>query len=101
HSSLLLSPPSLHDDLPIWTHSRTVGVEDPGNARIHLVIPPVGHGYCFGKPLRFIVDTARADRIDITPIGLRLWIHQRIAVYFRRDRKSTRLNSSHVSISYV
>src|SRR5207249_11018777 len=43
---------------------------------------------------RFIIDPARADFAIWSPDG------SRIAFQSNRDRKSTRLNSSHVSISY-
>ena len=43
----------------------------------------VGHGHCFGETLRFVVNAARPDRIDVAPVIFLLWMHQRIPVSLR------------------
>ena len=44
----------------------------------------VGHGHRLGESFGFIVNAARADRIDVAPVFFALRPHQRIAVNFRR-----------------
>src|SRR3712207_7628713 len=65
---------SLHDALPIFTY-------------VH------GHEYRAG--LRYI------RTITDKPIGMNALIEQSSRTYRERDRKSTRLNSSHANISYA
>jgi hypothetical protein len=65
------------------THSRSVGIEDSNNFRVHPVKTVVCHRHRLGKSLRFVVNTARPDRIYISPIILVLRVYQRIAVTFR------------------
>src|SRR5690606_42117252 len=83
---------SLHDALPISHHSRsarwlTQRNEQRGSRCYLLLRPPIGEGTLLMNKLRptvFVVDDEEAVRK---------------AVF--RDRKSTRLNSSHVKISYA
>src|SRR5207249_11171662 len=95
------SPRSLHDALPICSEAlgaETVEMEGPLNSKVNAPSSPCGvvkrrtsEPPPCGEPIESlehaaIATTARAVRIQRTGI---------IA-----DRKSTRLNSSHVSISY-
>src|SRR6266581_7452254 len=40
-------------------------------------------------------------RLHMVPCKLAIWVRVRLALSAKRDRKSTRLNSSHPSISYA
>src|SRR5215467_8974004 len=71
-----------HDPSVISPHTGAECVEDPHNPRIDPVIPMVGHRHSLRKPFRLVVDSARTDRINIPPIGLRLRIHEWITVNF-------------------
>src|SRR5690606_41147882 len=79
-------PLSLHDALPIWFHPlRPADV--PGSVgAIHVVdLCAVDDRGCGHQSDR--VGAARHEEAD--------------CLFLRRDRKSTRLNSSHVKISYA
>src|SRR5699024_12393440 len=101
--SLLLSPPtpptacdtlSLHDALPISAHLGRGGWQPV--AAFHVV--PRGTRSAGGRarPVRAV----RPDRRD--PRAGRWWFQGDVpAAPPGTDRKSTRLNSSHVSISYA
>ena len=64
-------------------HPRPVRVEDPHDAGVDPVGAPVGHGQRLGEPLGLVVHAARADRVDVPPVGLRLRVHLRVAVRLR------------------
>src|SRR3712207_7241109 len=66
---------SLHDALPISQHRRREGLQRPGDAEV------VGHVDRLLRPHFF-------DELGVHGVD-------------RRDRKSTRLNSSHANISYA
>ena len=65
-------------------HARSVGVEDPHDARIHAMVAVVGHGDGLGEALGFVVDAARADGVHVSPVGFRLRAYLGIAIAFRR-----------------
>src|SRR6266498_3727979 len=74
------------------TASKTKTVTAPGQATMAV---PAGHMGGANLPIAQIGDPAR---------GARLWQSKRCSdchSYAGRDRKSTRLNSSHVRISYA
>src|SRR5690606_42123334 len=81
---------SLHDALPIWP-AGAAGVEQTAAAQAPVLQGCGGRAACrrFGQP----ADTGQA----VLPLCQR---SRRHAVDFE-DRKSTRLNSSHVKISYA
>ncbi len=64
----------------VGAHPRAVGVEDPHDRGVDAVRAPVGHGQRLGEPLGLVVDPARADRVDVTPVGLGLRVDLRVAV---------------------
>ena len=68
-------------------HARAVGVEDPDDLRVQAVVAVVRHRDRFGKPLGFVVDAARADRIHVAPVGFLLRMVERVAVDLRRRRQ--------------
>jgi len=53
----------------VQLQARAVGVEDADDAGIDFVIAVVGHGDGFGEAFGFVVDGARADGIDVAPVG--------------------------------
>src|SRR5690606_31736500 len=65
-------------------HARSKRVEDANDAGLDAVIPMVGHGHGLSEAFGFVVDTAQARRVHITPVGLRLRMHQGIAVDLTR-----------------
>ena len=65
-------------------HARPIGVKDAQNARIHLVVAVIGHGYGLGETFGFVIHGARPDRVDMSPITLCLRMLQRIAITFGR-----------------
>src|SRR5438876_2986011 len=65
-------------------HPRSVRVEDPRDRRVDSLLPVVGHRHRLGVALRLVVDAARADGIDVAPVGLRLRMHLRVAVDLAR-----------------
>src|SRR5207249_6022708 len=98
-TTTLLSTVYLHDALPICIHAKT---NTSMNARrmlaaLALVVwPPVV------KPALFHRSDASAPRGSAITLRKRLHINTLItAPATMEDRKSTRLNSSHVSISYA
>ncbi len=62
-------------------HARAERVEDPRDLRVDAVHPVVGHRHRLGEALGLVVDAARADRIHVAPVALRLRMHERIAVH--------------------
>src|SRR5207249_12059328 len=92
---------SLHDALPIWHRSAELKLHGPAKAelaavgcvlrRVDYVSRSLGDGNVFAvreaseRILRGLLQ------IGVTPLKVDL----------QEDRKSTRLNSSHVSISYA
>src|SRR5207249_12283858 len=89
-------PLSLHDALPIWCRGRTVrarageGGRGRRATRLRLRRPRI--------PLRASRRHVPATRHRAPPTRGARHVRDRRAA---RDRKSTRLNSSHVSISYA
>ena len=61
-------------------HVRAVGVEDPEQPHLHVVVAVVGHGHGLGEALGLVVNAARADGVDVAPVGLMLRVYQRVAV---------------------
>src|SRR5688572_23116705 len=57
-------------------------VEDPDDPRIQAMVAMVGHRHRLAEAFGFIIDAARADRIDIPPIRFRLRVDQRVAIHF-------------------
>jgi hypothetical protein len=70
----------------VRTHARAVGVEDPHDRRVHALLAVVGHRQRLRVALGLVVDPARADRVDVAPVALRLRVLQRIAVHLARRR---------------
>ena len=68
-------------------HPRAVRVEDPDDARVDALLAVVRHRQRLGVALRLVVDAARADRVDVAPVGLGLRMHLRVAVDLARRRE--------------
>src|SRR5207249_5704228 len=85
---------SLHDALPIWWQpARFAGASD-----IQRAISVSANS----RSLASVYNTARAtDRLAMPPHALRKFPSLVRFISGGQDRKSTRLNSSHVSISYA
>ena len=65
-------------------HAAPVGVEDADDRRVEALLAVVGHRERLGVALRLVVDAARPDRVDVTPVGLGLRVHLRVAVDLAR-----------------
>ena len=73
-------------------HARAVGVEDADDLRVDAVKAVVGHRHRLGEALGLVVDAARADRVDVAPVGLLLRVLERVAVDLgRRGEHEPRL----------
>jgi len=75
-----------HHTPVIGVHPGAIGVEDPHDLDVELVLPVVVEEQRLGAALALVVAGARTDRIDVTPIALRLWVNARIAVYLGSRR---------------
>jgi hypothetical protein len=72
-------------------HTTAVGVEDPHDRRVDTLLAVIGHRQGLRIALGLVVDAAGADRVDVTPVVLRLRMHERIAVDLAgRCRQETR-----------
>src|SRR2546430_14555290 len=65
-------------------HSRPVRIEDANDRGIHALLAVVRHRHCLAVALRLVIDAARADRVDVPPVALRLRMHLRVAVDLAR-----------------
>ena len=75
----------------VRAHPRPVRVEDPDDRGVDALLAVVGERQRLGVALRLVVHPARADRVDIAPVGLRLRVHLGIAVDLaRRGEEETR-----------
>ena len=52
--------------------------------RVDALLAVVRHRQRLGVALRLVVDAARADRVHVAPVGLRLRVHLRVAVDLAR-----------------
>ncbi len=64
----------------VRAHARAVGVEDADDRGVDALLAVVGHRQRLGVALGLVVDAARADRVDVAPVGLRLRVDLRVAV---------------------
>src|SRR5439155_10303248 len=81
----------VRDDAAIArTHPRTVGVEDPHDARVETMRTVIRHGDRFGESFRLIVDAARPNWVDVPPVALALRVLEWIAIDFagRREKEA-------------
>src|SRR5690606_41136361 len=114
---LQMYPPSLHDALPIWEAAAAYAYN-----RLHIV-KDLGHEGPWYFHLKFLTYSYHPVLVALLVMGIALvWIRYRpqrrmtiamlamVAVTYgffayvatkMPDRKSTRLNSSHVKISYA
>ncbi len=65
-------------------HARAVRVEDAGDPRVHALLGVVGHRQRLRIALGLVVHAARADRVHVAPVALRLRMHLRVAVDLAR-----------------
>src|SRR5579863_1964562 len=80
-----LATESLHhevrDDAAVaGVQARAIGVEDAHHARIHAARTVVSHDHGFAEALGFVVDRARTNWIDVSPIGFLLRMLERVAI---------------------
>src|SRR6187200_3193053 len=62
-------------------HLRAVGVEDPHDRGVDALLAVIGHRQRLGIALRLVVHPARADRVDVPPVGLGLRVHLGVPVH--------------------
>src|SRR5436309_2159570 len=68
----------------VLRHALAISVEDATDVCVHAVVAMIGHRHGLGESLGFIIDSADADGIDMTPVVLALGMLFRIAVNFTR-----------------
>src|SRR3954469_13420807 len=68
----------------VWPHTRSVGVEDPRDCGVHAVRGAVRDSKRLGETLGLVVDTTRANRVDITPVAFGLRVHLGVSINFGR-----------------
>jgi hypothetical protein len=83
------SQQGLHDKVRdhaavVGVHARSVSVEDPRDLNGQFVLAPIIEEQGLGAALALVVTRARADRIDMAPIILALWMDAGIAVNLGR-----------------
>src|SRR5215469_7215202 len=66
-------------ELAIWT----VGIEDPDNPGIEIILAVKLCGNSFSQPLTLVITGTWSGRIDIAPVLFCLWVDQRVAVRLR------------------
>ena len=77
----------LHDEIghhaPVGgVHARAVGVEDPRDLDLELVLAVIIEEQGLGAALALVIAAARADRVDVAPIVFGLRVDRRIAIDF-------------------
>src|SRR5690625_5858989 len=82
---------SLHDALPIFA--------DRLRGRAEVLPGPLGGGVLDTRLVEQAGIEPQTDRVEVFGDGVLLSVHHVERIH--RDRKSTRLNSSHVAISYA
>ncbi len=87
----LLTSQRLHDEVrdhPAirFRHPRAVGIEDPGDPNVYLVLAVIVHEQGLGDALPLVIAGARSDRIHVAPVGLDLWMDGRVTVDLGRRR---------------
>ena len=68
-------------------HPGPEGVEDPGDAGIHLILAVIVHHQGFRHPFAFVIAAPNPDGIDVPPIPLRLGVDLGIAIDLRGGRQ--------------
>ena len=73
----------------VQSHPRPIRVENSHDMRVDAEVAVIRHRHRFAKPLCFVINSARPDRVDVAPIALRLRRNIRVAITFacRRDKK--------------
>src|SRR5712691_12633603 len=75
-------------------HSRPISVENSDDLNIQTVLPVIIKKQGFSTTLAFVITTSDTDRVDSSPITLRLWMNLWIAIDLaRRSLKNSRLRS--------
>src|SRR5699024_11453200 len=90
--------PSLHDALPIYEGFITPRYQLP---EIHPLVPPTEPQQLQNAPRLLRDRDHRGVHVSHPHLVHRTWAERHRGDGGQLDRKSTRLNSSHVSISYA
>jgi hypothetical protein len=61
-------------------HAGAIGIEDPHHLDVDIVLPEAVEEQGLGAALALVVAGARADRIDLAPIGFDLGVDLRVAI---------------------
>src|SRR5207253_9725368 len=99
-SALGLHSLSLHDALPILRENLAFGLNGKGDQEVKKVAEMLGIGHLLD---RFPAELSGGEqqRVALGPAIVRRPAALLLAEPLSRDRKSTRLNSGHVAISYA
>src|SRR5690606_42101777 len=95
-----VSPLSLHDALPIFGQAYRLYCWTTSQRQAEPGCMAGDHYACFRPPhgVRYLGGPYRHPNQAFIPHAARCWITSLVT---RQDRKSTRLNSSHVKISHA
>lgn len=69
-------------------HARAKGVEDSGDAHLDTVLALVGIAHGLGNPLALVIACPWPNRIYISPVGFRLWMHLWVSVDLPAPQKT-------------
>src|SRR5437773_7471795 len=72
-----------------------------GNVAIRVPHPEHEHGVVYTKHAGVSLEEATADNVVITDVPTGALLYGTLPTSVGQDRKSTRLNSSHITISYA
>ena len=67
----------------LGVHPGSVGVEDPGDSDLNPGALVVSIGQGLRHPLALVIAGAGPYRVNIAPVGLRLWMHLGISVHLK------------------
>src|SRR5713101_4312041 len=76
-----------HDPAVPGPQPRSVRVEDARNLGVEPMQAVIGHGEGFRVALGLVVHRTGPDAVDVAPVGLRLRVHERVAVDLAGGRK--------------
>src|SRR5207244_9479724 len=68
------------DSAVVGPHSGAKRIKDAYDSGVQSVIPVIGHRHGLREALGFVVDAARADRIDVAPVVLGLGRDERVPI---------------------
>ena len=75
-----------HDAPVVRMHARAVGIENPCDLDVELVLPVIVEKERLCAALALVVTRPDADRVDVAPVTFRLRMHGRITIHLAGGR---------------